>query len=223
MDNLDIKLNKNEYEELKKWCKQANINAWRQVIGYFVLLEIIWGVVIYIAYLQQGNIHSKSLILFLAAIFISGLFIAITGYFFSSINKEKIKKECIEELEKADESNYELPMFPIRKLDKLGIRYFLSNRYIVRGFAMMIIIFIGFFIMEYNQGRQDAENLKNRISITKINNNNYSVIIHDTDSFIAERIEINDKDAIVYVNEQIIVPKDNIEITVRSFDSISRA
>lgn len=84
MDNLDIKLNKNEYEELKKWCKQANINAWRQVIGYFVLLEIIWGVVIYIAYLQQGNIHSKSLILFLAAIFISGLFIAITGYFFQA-------------------------------------------------------------------------------------------------------------------------------------------
>ena len=86
----------------------------------------------------------------------------------------------------------------------------------------MIVIIFAFLFMEHEQGVQDAENLKKRISITKIDNNYYSVIIQDNDNFIAERIEVNNKDAIIYVNEQIIIPKDNTEITVKSFDEISK-
>lgn len=222
VDDYDMKLDLETYKELKKWCKQASITAWGQVVVYFILFEIILGMVMYIAYLKQGNINEKSSMFFFSVILILGIFIAIIGYFFANINKEKLKEDLIKQSKKSRDGNIELPMFPIRKLGKLGVRFYLSNKYIFRGCIFMIVIIFAFLFMEHEQGVQDAENLKKRISITKIDNNYYSVIIQDNDNFIAERIEVNNKDAIIYVNEQIIIPKDNTEITVKSFDEISK-
>ena len=221
-DDYDMKLDLETYKELKKWCKQASITAWGQVVVYFILFEIILGMVMYIAYLKQENINEKSSMFFFSVILILGIFIAITGYFFANINKEKLKEDLIKQSEKSRDGNIELPMFPIRKLGKLGVRFYLSNKYIFRGCIFMIVIIFAFLFMEHEQGVQDAENLKKRISITKIDNNYYSVIIQDNDNFIGERIEVNNKYAIIYLNEQIIIPKDNTEIIVKSFDDISK-
>ena len=220
--DYDIKLNLETYKEIKKWCKQASISAWIQVVGYFFLLEIIWGIVMYIAYLKQGDINEKSSMFFLSVILILGIFIAITGYFFANINKEKLKEDLIKQSEKSRDGNIELPMFPIRKLGKLGVRFYLSNKFIFRGCVFMIAIFICFIFMEHEQGVQDAENLKGHVPIIQIENNDYAVTAQDKNIFVVEKIDINNNNAVIYVNEQTVIPKENIKMRVYSFDSISR-
>ena len=111
-------------------------------------------------------------------------------------------------------------MFPIRKIGKLGIRYYLSNKYIFRGCAFMIIIFIAFGFMEYWHGETDAVNLKDHICVIKYEKEKYAIIAQDTDNIIAERIVINGNSADIYVNEQILIPKENIEMKVYSFEKV---
>lgn len=217
--DYDIKLNLETYKEIKKWCKQASINAWIQVVGYFFLLEIIWGIVMYIAYLKQGDINKKSSMFFLSVILISGLFIAFSVYMLAGIDKEKNIKRILTHLE---DNDYELPMFPIRKIGKLGVRFYLSNKFIFRGCVFMIVIFIGFIFMEHEQGVQDAENLKGHVPIIQIENNDYAVTAQDKNIFVVEKIDINNNNAVIYVNEQTVIPKENIKMRVYSFDSISR-
>lgn len=217
--DYDIKLNLETYKEIKKWCKQASISAWIQVVGYFFLLEIIWGIVMYIAYLKQGDINEKSSMFFLSVILISGLFIAFSVYMIAGIDKEKNIKRILTHLE---DNDYELPMFPIRKIGKLGVRFYLSNKFIFRGCVFMIVIFIGFIFMEHEQGVQDAENLKGHVPIIQIENNDYAVTAQDKNIFVVEKIDINNNNAVIYVNEQTVIPKENIKMRVYSFDSISR-
>ena len=59
-NNYDIKMNFEAYKEVKKWCKQASISAWMQVIAHFFLLEIILGIGMYIVYLEQGNTNNTN-------------------------------------------------------------------------------------------------------------------------------------------------------------------
>lgn len=217
--DYDIKLNLETYKEIKKWCKQASISAWIQVVGYFFLLEIIWGIVMYIAYLKQGDINEKSSMFFLSVILISGLFIAFSVYMIAGIDKEKNIKRILTHLE---DNDYELPMFPIRKIGKLGVRFYLSNKFIFRGCVFMIVIFICFIFMEHEQGVQDAENLKGHVPIIQIENNDYAVTAQDKNIFVVEKIDINNNNAVIYVNEQTVIPKENIKMRVYSFDSISR-
>lgn len=217
--DYDIKLNLETYKEIKKWCKQASISAWIQVVGYFFLLEIIWGIVMYIAYLKQGDINEKSSMFFLSVILISGLFIAFSVYMIAGIDKEKNIKRILTHLEDNDN---ELPMFPIRKIGKLGVRFYLSNKFIFRGCVFMIVIFICFIFMEHEQGVQDAENLKGHVPIIQIENNDYAVTAQDKNIFVVEKIDINNNNAVIYVNEQTVIPKENIKMRVYSFDSISR-
>ena len=217
--DYDIKLNLETYKEIKKWCKQASISAWIQVVGYFFLLEIIWGIVMYIAYLKQGDINEKSSMFFLSVILISGLFIAFSVYMLAGIDKEKNIKRILTHLE---DNDYELPMFPIRKIGKLGVRFYLSNKFIFRGCVFMIVIFICFIFMEHEQGVQDAENLKGHVPIIQIENNDYAVTAQDKNIFVVEKIDINNNNAVIYVNEQTVIPKENIKMRVYSFDSISR-
>lgn len=217
--DYDIKLNLETYKEIKKWCKQASISAWIQVVGYFFLLEIIWGIVMYIAYLKQGDINEKSSMFFLSVILISGLFIAFSVYMIAGIDKEKNIKRILTHLE---DNDYELPMFPIRKIGKLGVRFYLSNKFIFRGCVFMIVIFICFILMEHEQGVQDAENLKGHVPIIQIENNDYAVTAQDKNIFVVEKIDINNNNAVIYVNEQTVIPKENIKMRVYSFDSISR-
>lgn len=217
--DYDIKLNLETYKEIKKWCKQASISAWIQVVGYFFLLEIIWGIVMYIAYLKQGDINEKSSMFFFSAILISGLFIAFSVYMLADIDKEKNIKRILTHLE---DNDYELPMFPIRKIGKLGVRFYLSNKFIFRGCVFMIVIFICFILMEHEQGVQDAENLKGHVPIIQIENNDYAVTAQDKNIFVVEKIDINNSNAVIYVNEQTVIPKENIKMRVYSFDSISR-
>lgn len=220
--DYDIKLNLETYKELKKWSKQASISAWIQVVVYFFLFEIIWGIVMYIAYLKEGNINEKSSIIFFGTLIISGLFIAITGYCFANINKEKIKEDYIKQLKKSNDTNIELPMFPIKKIDKLGIRFYLSNKYIFRGCVFMIVIIISFFFMELEQGVQYAKNLKSHAPIIQIENINYAVTAQDKNIFVVEKIDINNNNAVIYVNEQIIIPKKNIKMKVYTFENVTR-
>lgn len=217
--DYDIKLNLKTYKEIKKWCKQASISAWIQVVGYFFLLEIIWGIVMYIAYLKQGDINEKSSMFFLSVILISGLFIAFSVYMIAGIDKEKNIKRILTHLE---DNDYELPMFPIRKIGKLGVRFYLSNKFIFRGCVFMIVIFICFIFMEHEQGVQDAENLKGHVPIIQIENNDYAVTAQDKNIFVVEKIDINNNNAVICVNEQTVIPKENIKMRVYSFDSISR-
>lgn len=217
--DYDIKLNLETYKEIKKWCKQASISAWIQVVGYFFLLEIIWGIVMYIAYLKQGDINEKSSMFFLSVILISGLFIAFSVYMIAGIDKEKNIKRILTHLE---DNDYELPMFPIRKIGKLGVRFYLSNKFIFRGCVFMIVIFICFIFMEHEQGVKDAENLKGHVPIIQIENNDYAVTAQDKNIFVVEKIDINNNNAVIYVNEQTVIPKENIKMRVYSFDSISR-
>ncbi len=217
--DYDIKLNLETYKEIKKWCKQASISAWIQVVGYFFLLETIWGIVMYIAYLKQGDINKKSSMFFLSVILISGLFIAFSVYMLAGIDKEKNIKRILTHLE---DNDYELPMFPIRKIGKLGVRFYLSNKFIFRGCVFMIVIFICFIFMEHEQGVQDAENLKVHVPIIQIENNDYAVTAQDKNIFVVEKIDINNNNAVIYVNEQTVIPKENIKMRVYSFDSISR-
>lgn len=220
--DYDIKLNLETYKELKKWCKQASISAWIQVVVYYFLFEIIWGIVMYIAYLKQGDINEKSSMLFLSAILISGILIAITGYCFANINKAKIKEDCIKQSEKANDGNIELPMFPIRKINKLGVRFYLSNKYIFRCCAFMIAIIIAFVFMEHEQGVKDAENLKGHVPIIQIENIDYAVTAQDKNIFVVEKIDIRDNMAVIYINEQTIIPKESIKMKVYYFDDISK-
>ena len=217
--DYDIKLNLETYKEIKKWCKQASISAWIQVVGHFFLLEIIWGIVMYIAYLKQGDMNEKSSMFFLSVILISGLFIAFSVYMLAGIDKEKNIKRILTHLE---DNDYELPMFPIRKIGKLGVSFYLSNKFIFRGCVFMIAIFICFIFMEHEQGVQDAENLKGHVPIIQIENNDYAVTAQDKNIFVVEKIDINNNNAVIYVNEQTVIPKENIKMRVYSFDSISR-
>lgn len=221
-NNYDIKMNLEAYKEVKKWCKQASISAWMQVIVHFFLLEIIWGIVMYIVYLSQGNKSNNSLIFFCLVILIFGLLVAISCYHIVSVDKEISKNDLNKSLIKLENNDYELPMFPIRKIGKLGVRFYLSNNYIFRGCAFMFVIFISFVIIEHEQGEDDAKNLKDHICVTTIDNTDYAIIAQDSDNIIAERIDIKDKPPAIYDNEQILIPKENIEIKVYSFESVSR-
>lgn len=86
----------------------------------------------------------------------------------------------------------------------------------------MIVIIISFFFMELEQGVQYAENLKSHAPIIQIENINYAVTAQDKNIFVVEKIDINNNNAVIYVNEQIIIPKENVEMKIYTFDKVTR-
>lgn len=221
-ENTRIELEPNEFNEAKKECTVLKIVALIQYILYIILFQFLWAIIMCIAYLKIGSINNSSLLEFILLTQFWGLLIVLTSYFLAGIEKDKIKEKSIKDLIKTDVKNFELPMFPIRKIYKLGVRHFLSNNHIFHASIIMFAVFLSFLFIEHDLGKQDSHNLKNNVLITKYDNSDYAIIAKSSDSIIAEKIEINNKDAIIYVNDQIIISNDIIKMKKYSFDNISK-
>ena len=101
-----------------------------------------------------------------------------------------------------------------------------SDRYLsdktIKFALILIMIYVLFFslnIIIFNDSIA-----KNQKEFQIINNNSitYAILHVDDSNVIAERIEINDKNAVIYVNEQIIIPKEEIEMKVYTFKNVTR-
>lgn len=222
LGSLNIKTSK--YEKLKKEKTKIKIIAWGQFLVHLFLYALAFGAVFYIFSLKYSVSQNGSLITILITVISLELLTAVFGYITTPINKKAIEEKCIELLNENNVHNIhcELPMFLISKIGTFGVKHYLSNKYIFRISIFMIIFFTGFLFAVSDQGKKDALSFKSNFLITTINNTDYAIIATDSDNIIAERIEVNGKDATIYVNEQIIISKENIEMNVCTFDNISK-
>lgn len=111
--------------------------------------------------------------------------------------------------------------YPLIKIATSNIKSLLSNNNIKFLMYYFVVISSMFIISRPISGYTDAKTEKT-ISVVIINNKEYALVYSNTDNFIAEKIEINGKNATVFVDEQIYIPKENIEIKNYKFDNVYR-
>ena len=154
--------------------------------------------------------------LILLPLFVSNISFYISKLLIFILNFKSNEKDI------QNDNKSELPMYPIQRIVNMKIRSIFSNNNLFR-VMLLFCISIPFIAIEYEQGKTDAENLKDHICVTTIDNTNYAIIAQDSDNIIVERIDIKDEKATtatVYCNEQILIPKKNIEMKVYSFEKV---
>ena len=111
--------------------------------------------------------------------------------------------------------------YPLIKIATSNIKILLSNNNIKFLMYYFVVISSMFIISRPISGYTDAKTEKN-ISVVIINNKEYALVYSNTDNFIAERIEIQGKNATVFVDEQMFISKENIDIKKYKFDNVYR-
>ena len=208
-------------ESVKKERGKIKLLARVQFIANAFFFSIVFGLIFYVTLLQYSNSSKDGIKITVLLIIFMSIFITISGYFTTVIDKQKIDDKC-RSLFEENQKDVEIPMYPFRKLSKLGIKHYLSNKYIFKILFFMCVVLCSFLYIQSEQGKSYADKIGSKISITTIDETAYAIIAVDSDNIIAERIEINDKNAVVYVNEQIIIPKENIEMKVYTFENVTK-
>ena len=208
-------------ESVKKERGKIKLLARVQFIANAFFFSIVFGLIFYVTLLQYSNSSKDGIKITVLLIIFMSIFITISGYFTTVIDKQKMDDKC-RSLFEENQKDVEIPMYPFRKLSKLGIKHYLSNKYIFKILFFMCVVLCSFLYIQSEQGKSYADKIGSKISITTIDETAYAIIAVDSDNIIAERIEINDKKAVVYVNEQIIIPKENIEMKVYTFENVTK-
>lgn len=208
-------------ESVKKERGKIKLLARMQFIANAFFFSIVFGLIFYVTLLQYSNSSKDGIKITVLLIIFMSIFITISSYFTTVIDKQKMDDKC-RSLFEENQKDVEIPMYPFRKLSKLGIKHYLSNKYIFKILFFMCVVLCSFLYIQSEQGKSYADKIGSKISITTIDETAYAIIAVDSDNIIAERIEINDKNAVVYVNEQIIIPKENIEMKVYTFENVTK-
>ena len=208
-------------ESVKKERGKIKLLARMQFIANAFFCSIVFGLIFYVTLLQYSNSSKDGIKITVLLIIFMSIFITISSYFTTVIDKQKMDDKC-RSLFEENQKDVEIPMYPFRKLSKLGIKHYLSNKYIFKILFFMCVVLCSFLYIQSEQGKSYADKIGSKISITTIDETAYAIIAVDSDNIIAERIEINDKNAVVYVNEQIIIPKENIEMKVYTFENVTK-
>ncbi|WP_295093982.1 hypothetical protein [Ruminococcus sp.] len=206
-----IQDNKNKISEYKRKLRKFRLINFL-LFAFNVLINMI--LTFFICLLLSRKTDSLYKTVFNALILMLILFLII---FIISKIYIKTKRKGINIKDNTDNSEE----YPLITIATSSLKSLLSNNNIKILMYYFVVISSLFIISRPISGYTDAKTEKN-ISIALINNKEYALVYSNTDSFIAEKIEINGKNATVFVDEQIYIPKENIEIKNYKFDNVYR-
>ncbi len=237
--NSYIKEEKKEIRKLKKDCKNCKqkmiakdiqntiskcesqigiLKSQKKEINRLILKEYIINVpliffllvVICIILVRETDSFFKNLVL---AFGLMAIMFLVT-YFIAKVNNKKVQDKHIKK--KYFEEDYPLSTLILSKTKQV-----FSNSDI-KGFIWFMFVFaITFSFSEIFSGYFKAKNNK-EFPIILIDNKEYAVVYSDESDLFAEKIEINGKNATIYINEQIVIPKENVKMKEYSFEGISK-
>lgn len=197
-----------QYQEIKKKNKEFLVYAWSNFVTYEFFICLILFMLIMLTIFRS----SCSLIEFFSALFTAILTAVICTSLLYVI-------ACIDTNVDIKNDINNLILFPIEKIRQLGVKHYFSNKHIFRYLIFMFLVVIFFLIIIPIMGASEQED-KNMFSIATINSKTYAIMAIDSGNIIAERIEIDDKNAVIHINEQIIIPKENIEMNIYNFENV---
>lgn len=218
----DKKINemkKSQYDDIKNDIIRTKKESKSELFRNLILYSLIFGSIVFIFFLRYSY-TKESIILYILCSFVYIVIILVIPMFFFFILPLFIG--FFKKNNKHGDDESKSKMYPIKEMRNLEIKYFLSNENLFKVGLLIFIISISFVVIEYSQGKKDAENLKNHICVIKYDEKDYAIIAQDTDNIIAERIVIKGSSADIYVNEQILIPKEKIEMEVHSFEKIHK-
>lgn len=212
---------KNECKNIINSMHKFNIDIIFELCVYTALIGLVF-ITFGFPVIFQGNASSSVSIaaigLCYAIIVIAFVILSIIAIFIRALRKKILiyNKYSVEDIKNIFSKNPSLKHILSSCSDR-----FLSNK-TIKFASILIIIYVLFFglsIIVFNDSKA-----KKQKEFQIINNDNitYAILHVDDSNIIAERIEIDDKNAVIYVNEQIIIPKENLEMKVYTFENVTR-